>query len=136
MKIFFFVHFLSIQYKEFKDHKNPELPWIDWHYRPMITSDSTNANYYHYQLKRRTPCIPDVYFHDLPEDSSKTIWIMDENVQFRNKMYSKVWSKNYVCSIKFKMFDSQFFSIHLLITLDLSREYLIAKFITNFGYGD
>ncbi|XP_055325387.1 uncharacterized protein LOC129579369 [Sitodiplosis mosellana] len=59
--------------KVFKNHRNPDLPWLDWHFRPSITSDSTDTNHYAYQLKRHTPCIGDVYFHDLPEDSKKFI---------------------------------------------------------------
>lgn len=59
--------------KIFKNHRNPDLPWLDWHYRPLITYDSTNKNNYHYQLKRRTPCIGDIYYHDLPEDQHRFI---------------------------------------------------------------
>lgn len=63
-----------LKYNIFKNHRNPDLPWIDWHFRPLITSDSTNRNNYHYHLKRRTPCVGDIYYHDLPEDQHKFIW--------------------------------------------------------------
>lgn len=69
------VLYAFFQLEMYKTHRNPMFPWIDWHYRPMITSASVLVNHYHHQLKRRTPAMPDIYYHDLPEDAHKYIWI-------------------------------------------------------------
>lgn len=67
--VFSFIYFFKL--KELENKKDPNLPWLHWRKRPTITSVPVNVNHFHYNLKRKTPPIPDVYFHDLPEDSQK-----------------------------------------------------------------
>lgn len=48
-----------------KPARNPKYPWLNWRRRPLITSVSVDEKHYTWNLKRKTPCIPDVYFQEM-----------------------------------------------------------------------
>lgn len=45
--------------------RNKKYPWLDWRRRPLITNNSTDEVHFTWNLKRRVPCIPDIYFQEM-----------------------------------------------------------------------
>lgn len=50
---------------------NPRFPWLDWRLRPLITHIPTDEQHYTWHLKRKTPCVPDVYFQEMYDLNGK-----------------------------------------------------------------
>lgn len=45
--------------------RNRKFPWLDWRRRPLITNVGADEKHFTWHLKRKTPCIPDIYFQEM-----------------------------------------------------------------------